>query len=424
MNSAAPPTPSPEAIKVRQSEDVKEVIRQDAKLADHANAPAVLDRFFLKSLLLGNRMFPRFDALIRALGLQPHTLRDQFLEAEKMEALAKEATEVSYTSQTLLGAAEALALQTAPNGSVTVDVEHLLVALTQSQDPLVQEIFQKSGIKGEKLPDALNTVNKGNKTRTTFFVAREISEVIIFVLIFLILIRGFIGELRLIPSASMKPGMIEGDRIVLERVSRWYRPYQRGDIMVFYPPMTVLKNDPWSLFLRYTGFSGLLFNKESNIDVAYIKRLVALPGDKIEVKPGYGVYVNGQKLNEPYTNDVSKTCTLVTGFHVNGQFPIYMVYGDGVYINKQKIAGSKGIWRVDDHLEYCGPITVPKGKYFFMGDNRNNSMDSRFWGFADEKRLVGRPVFRIFPPTRIGPLAGGDPAKTLQGDSGDGPDSL
>jgi len=51
---------------------------------------------------------------------------------------------------------------------------------------------------------------------------------------------------------------------------------------------------------------------------------------------------------------------------------------------------------------YCGPIKVPPGSYYMMGDNRNLSLDSRYWGFAREDRVIGRAVFRIWPPGRIG----------------------
>src|SRR5699024_1297078 len=132
-----------------------------------------------------------------------------------------------------------------------------------------------------------------------------------FVLFFLILIKSFVGELRLIPSESMVPGLQVADRLVIERVTRWTRPYHRGDILVFYPPMTQLKNDHVSLFLRLTGFSGLMYKKEDNIDVAYIKRLIGLPGDTVNVKPGVGVFVNGKKLDETYVNEVADTCTLM-----------------------------------------------------------------------------------------------------------------
>jgi len=85
-------------------------------------------------------------------------------------------------------------------------------------------------------------------------VGREVIETIVFVLVMVIVIRFFVGEIRWIPSASMHPTLLEGDRIVVERYSRFFTTPKRGDIMVFYPPFERLKNTPWRVFSRLTGF--------------------------------------------------------------------------------------------------------------------------------------------------------------------------
>lgn len=189
---------------------------------------------------------------------------------------------------------------------------------------------------------------------------REAIETAVFVIVMVILIRFFIGEIRWIPSGSMKPTLVEGDRIFVERVSRFFATPKRGDIMVFYPPFEPLKKNPSAIFERLTGF----FCK----DVAYIKRVIGLPGDKIVIKPDsdgrYAVYVNGRRLKENYIMD------------------------DYDYIPcSEKM--------------YCGPFTVPKDKYFMLGDNRGNSQDSRFWGFLPKDRFVGKAVFLFWPLTRM-----------------------
>ena len=120
--------------------------------------------------------------------------------------------------------------------------------------------------------------------------------------------------------------------------------------------------------MRITGFSGLIYKKEDNVDVAYIKWLIGQPGDIVDVRPEVGVFVNGQKLNEPYVNEIAATCTLMRP------------------------------------TPYCGPVRVPPHMYYMMGDNRNLSLDSRYWGFAREDRVIGRAVFRIWPLNRIGLL--------------------
>lgn len=191
-------------------------------------------------------------------------------------------------------------------------------------------------------------------------VIKEIIETIIFVVVMVIVIRFFIFELRWIPSASMKPTLIEGDRIFVEKFSRFYSTPKRGDIMVFYPPSAELKNDTLSVFQRLTGF----FCK----DIAYIKRVVGLPGDKISIKENTDgetfVYINGKKLDEGY------------------------ILSDMDYIKCQK-----------DMV--CGPVTIPKDNYFMMGDNRGNSQDSRFWGFLPKDRFIGRAVVIFWPLNRL-----------------------
>lgn len=191
---------------------------------------------------------------------------------------------------------------------------------------------------------------------------KETLETIVTVLIMVVLIRFFIGEPRLIPSGSMHPTIIEGDRVFVERVTHFFHKPQRFDILVFYPPQEKLKYDPISLFSRYTG----LFCK----DIAYIKRVVGMPGDHIQIKENsktkkYELFINSKKLDEPYIlNGYIPPCT--------GQM-------------------------------FCD-FTIPENSYFMMGDNRNNSFDGRYWGVLNENRIIGRAVFRFWPPKRIGQM--------------------
>ncbi|MDD3436017.1 MAG: signal peptidase I [Candidatus Gastranaerophilales bacterium] len=189
---------------------------------------------------------------------------------------------------------------------------------------------------------------------------KEAIETAAFVIIMVILIRFFIGEIRWIPSGSMRPTLIEGDRIFVERVSRFFTTPKRGDIMVFYPPMEPLDERPLAIFERLTGF----FCK----DIAYIKRVIGLPGDKILIKPDksgeYKVFVNNKQLQEKYILD-----------------------------NYDYIPCTERM--------YCGPFTVPKDNYFMLGDNRGNSQDSRFWGFLPRERFVGKAVVLFWPFTRM-----------------------
>ena len=191
-----------------------------------------------------------------------------------------------------------------------------------------------------------------------FSFLKETLDTILFVLIAVIVIRFFIGELRWIPSGSMHPTLIEGDRLFVEKLSKPVRKPERGDILVFYPPDEILRKDFFSILSRLTG----ILCK----DIAFSKRVVGLPGDKLEVRPEdgqYFVYINDKKLNEPYI--LSKTD-----------------------------------WMPCRDDMYCGPLTVPENNYFMMGDNRGNSQDSRFWGFLPENRIIGRAIFVFWPLSR------------------------
>lgn len=198
---------------------------------------------------------------------------------------------------------------------------------------------------------------------------KETVETIVFVVVAVILIRFFIAELRWIPSGSMKPTLVEGDRIVVEKITKIptllndmkfeNRP-ERGDIMIFYPPFTELKTTPWAVFSRLTGF----FCK----DVAYIKRVIGLPGEKFEIKHfpdgrSY-VYINDRRLDEEY------------------------------------IMSEYDYHKCNENM-YCGPFIIPEGEYFMMGDNRGNSQDSRFWGTLPQNRFIGQAVFTFWPITHL-----------------------
>ncbi len=206
--------------------------------------------------------------------------------------------------------------------------------------------------------DKAKLIRYGKKTKR---VLAEIVETVVFVLVAVIIIRFFICELRWIPSGSMKPTLIEGDRIVVERFSRFKSTPQRGDIMVFYPPSEKLENTPTKVMARLVG----LFCK----DTAYIKRVIGLPGDKLEIKMDksgkYSVYINDKELNEPY---------------------IKSAYDFSPCTNKDV---------------NCGPLIVPQGHYFMMGDNRGDSWDSRYWGTVPQDRFIGEAVYLFWPINRI-----------------------
>lgn len=198
---------------------------------------------------------------------------------------------------------------------------------------------------------------------------REALDTIIFVVVAVIIIRFFIAELRWIPSGSMRPTLIEGDRIVVEKLTKFPNLIKthkfenvpkRGDVMIFYPPFVDLNYDAWSIFSRLTGF----FCK----DIAFIKRVVGLPGEKFEIKEAengsYHVYINDKPLKEEY---------------IMSEYDYHRCKSD----------------------MYCGPFIIPENEYFMMGDNRGNSQDSRFWGTLHKDRFIGRAICIFWPIKRV-----------------------
>ncbi len=152
-------------------------------------------------------------------------------------------------------------------------------------------------------------------------------------------IRQFVAEARYIPSGSMLPTLQINDRLIVDKLSyRWFSTPQRGDIVVFSPTSTLEKQ---------------------NFHDAFIKRVIGLPGDKVEVKGGR-VFVNDQALRENYIEE--------------------------------------------DPQYQWGPQTVPSGSYLVLGDNRNNSYDSHYWGFVPREKIIGRAVVRFWPPNRVGEI--------------------
>ena len=154
------------------------------------------------------------------------------------------------------------------------------------------------------------------------------------------LIRTFVAEPRYIPSDSMLPTLHTGDRLVVEKISYRFHPPHFGDIVVFQPPEE----------LQSRGYTQ---------DQAFIKRIIGRPGEIITVAGGK-VYLNGQPLQEDYIAEPP-----------DQPFP---------------------------------PVQVPEDKFFVMGDNRNDSNDSRYWGFLPRKNIIGRAVFRFWPFNRIGSI--------------------
>jgi signal peptidase I len=210
--------------------------------------------------------------------------------------------------------------------------------------------------------------------------ARSFFPVIVLVLV----IRSFLFEPFRIPSDSMMPTLFDGDFIFVSKYSYGLRLPVTNTLVV--PTGTPQRGDV------------IVFRLPPNPKVNYIKRLVGLPGDKIRVDENNQLYVNGvavpQQRGPTYTGpkqDLSNYAGAPTAFEQLGNVNHRIMFSYGNV--------KSGEW------------VVPQGHYFFMGDNRNNSKDSRFLdeadapGFVPEQNLVGKAV-RIWLnlDTRDGPL--------------------
>ena len=197
------------------------------------------------------------------------------------------------------------------------------------------------------------------------------------VLVVGLFILTFLAQNFVIPSGSMEKTLLVGDHLVVDRINlappaKWmplvrYREPRRGDVVVFIKPVAEPELDsdgkPQYLFL--------------------VKRLVGVPGDHIHLRNGI-VILNGVAEAQP--NAQPTTADNFNEFL--DEFPV---------IPPGDVPGSTESWAVNfrQHVEN-GELVVPPGMYFMMGDNRHNSLDSRFWGFVPRANIVGRPLFNYW----------------------------
>lgn len=160
---------------------------------------------------------------------------------------------------------------------------------------------------------------------------------------------SFIVVRMRVPTGSMEPTIRAGSSFFVDKISYYFRRPVPGDIIVFW-------------------------HDEGGKSVRYVKRLIAVGGQRVQIKDCYA-YVEGQALKGPAFNNPE---------HPNPERRCY--YNSGQMGDQE--------WQ------------VPEKSFFVLGDCSRNSLDSRFWGFVDEKDFIGEPFLRVWPPSEIGFMNG------------------
>ncbi len=195
---------------------------------------------------------------------------------------------------------------------------------------------------------------------------RSVAELVVIVAVALglaLAVQAFIVKPYEIPSGSMLPTLHINQRVLVNRIGNNFTSPKIGDIIVFHPPASE------SCANRHQGDNQDGQQYASACDTpqtkpstqTYIKRVVGLPGDHLSIRDGH-VYRNGVREKDSFTVpcDNASECN----------FP--------------------------------ATITIPRGDYYMMGDNRPDSLDSRFWGPVPKAWIIGKAFFTYWPPDRIG----------------------
>jgi signal peptidase I len=184
--------------------------------------------------------------------------------------------------------------------------------------------------------------------------AREYFESICVAVILALFVRTFIVQAFKIPTGSMENNLLIGDHLLVNK-------------FVFAPTLSPIEGKLLPIDPIRRG-NIVVFKYPEEPDRDFIKRVIGLPGDTIELR-NKKVFINGKGLDEPY---------------VHFLFPV-----------DESGDGEGGLTDFDVRRNY-GPVTVPADHYFMMGDNRDNSQDSRYWGFLPRSYVKGKALFVYF----------------------------
>jgi signal peptidase I len=197
---------------------------------------------------------------------------------------------------------------------------------------------------------------------------REWIESLAFTIIFVLLFTSYIAQATQVPTESMKPTILVGDHFFLDKIA--FPANYPAAIRPYLPHRSIQRLDI------------IAFKSPTDGNIPFVKRVIGLPGETVEVRDK-SVYINGRKLDEPYKIHVDST-----------------TYSSDPWTPEEL--------KVRDNY---GPVIVPSDSYFVMGDNRDNSNDSRYWGFVRWNEVIGKPLF-VYWSYESDPYVPGD--KTLR----------
>jgi signal peptidase I len=236
---------------------------------------------------------------------------------------------------------------------------------------------------------------KEKKIKRKKNIIQEYVEAILFAFVVAFLIKNYIFQHFKIPSSSMEQTMLIGDQLYGDRTKFYFTDPERNDIVIFqYPadpeepgmpsieiPNPVQKRSDYVLLLKpiYWDKKNWKFKWHTKKNV--VKRVIGMPGDEILVRDKE-VYINGVIFSEGYEEYIDSQIIPRDHPNLTERMKIYW-HENG----EKKFMGTR---------DNFGPVTVPEGKYFVLGDNRDVSKDSRYWGFLDRSDITGTPAFVTF----------------------------
>lgn len=232
-----------------------------------------------------------------------------------------------------------------------------------SLDPNQRNVEKLSGSSGSADPAALSSAKLGGQADQVGrkSLVREYAEAIIVAMLLAFAIRVFVVQAFKIPSGSMIPTLQIGDHILVSKLSYGLQWPTDCKMLWSFPPVNCYTSTTVIAFGKPERGDIVVFRFPEDEEKDFIKRIVGLPGDTIQLRNKV-VVVNGHPLDDKAFTQRIDPGVIDSSINPRDNF---------------------------------GPVTVPEGSYFVMGDNRDQSLDSRFWGYVREEKIRGK-AFRIY----------------------------